>query len=79
MVAPAMNVHMYTHPAVSRNLAELAARGVLFVEPGEGLLACGYIGKGRMEEPETIVAVVNSFLIVGKRLRFALWQVKRSL
>ncbi|MNO21906.1 Coenzyme A biosynthesis bifunctional protein CoaBC [compost metagenome] len=61
MVAPAMNVHMYTHPAVSRNLAELAARGVLFVEPGEGLLACGYIGKGRMEEPETIVAVVNSF------------------
>ncbi|MBA9086992.1 phosphopantothenoylcysteine decarboxylase/phosphopantothenate--cysteine ligase [Fontibacillus solani] len=61
MVAPAMNVHMYVHPAVSRNLAELASRGVLMVEPGEGLLACGYIGKGRMEEPETIVAVVNSF------------------
>ncbi|SDF07656.1 Phosphopantothenate-cysteine ligase [Fontibacillus panacisegetis] len=61
MIAPAMNVHMYVHPAVSRNLAELASRGVLMVEPGEGLLACGYIGKGRMEEPETIVAVVNSF------------------
>ncbi|RCX23062.1 phosphopantothenoylcysteine decarboxylase/phosphopantothenate--cysteine ligase [Fontibacillus phaseoli] len=61
MLAPAMNVHMYVHPAVSRNLAELAARGVMLVEPGEGLLACGYTGKGRMEEPESIVAVVNSF------------------
>lgn len=61
MVAPAMNVHMYTHPAVSKNLAELASRGVMLVEPGEGLLACGYTGKGRMEEPETIVTVVNSF------------------
>lgn len=70
MVAPAMNVHMYTHPAVSRNLAELAARGVLFVEPGEGLLACGYIGKGRMEEPETIVAVVNSFFDRRQKVAF---------
>lgn len=61
MVAPAMNVHMYTHPAVSKNLAELASRGVMLVEPGEGLLACGYTGKGRMEEPETIVTVVNAF------------------
>lgn len=61
MLAPAMNVHMYAHPAVTRNLAELAARGVLLVEPGEGLLACGYTGKGRMEEPETIVDVVKQF------------------
>lgn len=61
MVAPAMNVHMYAHPAVSRNLAELAARGVKLVEPGEGLLACGYTGKGRLEEPETIVQVVIDF------------------
>ncbi|MEF2964550.1 bifunctional phosphopantothenoylcysteine decarboxylase/phosphopantothenate--cysteine ligase CoaBC [Paenibacillus sp. M1] len=61
MLAPAMNVHMYVHPAVQRNLAELAARGVMLIEPGEGLLACGYTGKGRMEEPESIVAVVNSF------------------
>lgn len=61
MVAPAMNVHMYVHPAVSRNLAELASRGVMMVEPGEGLLACGYTGKGRMEEPETIVDIVNAF------------------
>lgn len=61
MIAPAMNVHMYSHPAVQRNMNELASRGVLFVEPGEGLLACGYVGKGRLEEPEQIVSVVQDF------------------
>ncbi|GIO40719.1 bifunctional phosphopantothenoylcysteine decarboxylase/phosphopantothenate--cysteine ligase CoaBC [Paenibacillus apis] len=61
MVAPAMNVHMYSHPAVLRNMNELASRGVMFVEPGEGLLACGYVGKGRLEEPEQIVSVVKNF------------------
>ncbi|MGG6310074.1 bifunctional phosphopantothenoylcysteine decarboxylase/phosphopantothenate--cysteine ligase CoaBC [Paenibacillus macerans] len=68
MVAPAMNVHMYDHPAVTRNLADLAARGVMMIEPGEGLLACGYTGKGRMEEPETIVAVVNDYYARQARL-----------
>lgn len=61
MVAPAMNVHMYEHPAVVRNMAELVERGVMMIEPGEGLLACGYTGKGRMEEPESIAAVVNVY------------------
>ncbi|ANS74998.1 phosphopantothenoylcysteine decarboxylase [Paenibacillus yonginensis] len=61
MVAPAMNVHMYQHPAVVRNMNELVQQGVLFVEPGSGLLACGYVGKGRLEEPEEIVAVVEQF------------------
>ncbi|WP_223066469.1 bifunctional phosphopantothenoylcysteine decarboxylase/phosphopantothenate--cysteine ligase CoaBC [Paenibacillus caui] len=61
MVAPAMNVHMYQHPAVMRNMNELAERGVMFVEPGEGLLACGYVGKGRLEEPEEIVKVVERY------------------
>ncbi|GGH25649.1 bifunctional phosphopantothenoylcysteine decarboxylase/phosphopantothenate--cysteine ligase CoaBC [Paenibacillus segetis] len=61
MLSPAMNVHMYVHPAVTRNLAELVSRGVMMIEPGEGLLACGYTGKGRMEEPETIVSVVIDF------------------
>lgn len=61
MVAPAMNVHMYEHPAVRRNLAELVSRGVMMIEPGEGLLACGYTGKGRMEEPETLVRVVDEY------------------
>ncbi|WP_433946272.1 bifunctional phosphopantothenoylcysteine decarboxylase/phosphopantothenate--cysteine ligase CoaBC [Paenibacillus sp. SN-8-1] len=61
MLAPAMNVHMYQHPAVVRNLADLAARGVMMAEPGEGLLACGYVGKGRMEEPESLVRIVENF------------------
>ncbi|MDT9725593.1 bifunctional phosphopantothenoylcysteine decarboxylase/phosphopantothenate--cysteine ligase CoaBC [Xylanibacillus composti] len=55
MVAPAMNVHMYTHPAVQQNMNTLMRRGVLFIEPGTGALACGYTGKGRMAEPEQIV------------------------
>lgn len=61
MLAPAMNVHMYAHPAVMRNMSELVSRGVMMIEPGEGLLACGYTGKGRLEEPETIVQVVERY------------------
>jgi phosphopantothenoylcysteine decarboxylase/phosphopantothenate--cysteine ligase len=55
MLAPAMNSNMFAHEAVQRNLQTLAARGVSFVEPGEGYLACGWIGKGRLAEPESIV------------------------
>ncbi|UHA74037.1 bifunctional phosphopantothenoylcysteine decarboxylase/phosphopantothenate--cysteine ligase CoaBC [Paenibacillus sp. 481] len=61
MVAPAMNVHMYAHPAVQHNMELLRQRGVLFIEPGEGPLACGYTGKGRLEEPEQIVEQVQAF------------------
>ncbi|MDK8180840.1 bifunctional phosphopantothenoylcysteine decarboxylase/phosphopantothenate--cysteine ligase CoaBC [Paenibacillus sp. UMB4589-SE434] len=61
MVAPAMNVHMYAHPAVQQNLNTLRERGVFMVEPGEGLLACGYVGKGRLAEPEYIVEQVEHF------------------
>ena len=57
-IAPAMNVHMYDHPAVKRNLAQLATDGYRFIEPSEGFLACGYIGKGRLEEPEKITKLV---------------------
>ena len=61
-VAPAMNVHMYEHPAVLRNITQLHEDGVKFIEPSEGFLACGYIGKGRLEEPEKITElVVNHF------------------
>ncbi|MEK3722090.1 bifunctional phosphopantothenoylcysteine decarboxylase/phosphopantothenate--cysteine ligase CoaBC [Paenibacillus sp. FSL H8-0034] len=60
-IAPAMNVHMYAHPAVQSNLDVLAARGVQFIEPGTGQLACGYVGKGRLEEPEHIVAAIIRF------------------
>ncbi|MGP0578662.1 bifunctional phosphopantothenoylcysteine decarboxylase/phosphopantothenate--cysteine ligase CoaBC [Paenibacillus peoriae] len=61
MVAPAMNVHMYTHPAVMQNMETLVSRGVKMIEPGEGLLACGYVGKGRLEEPDTIVQTIERF------------------
>jgi phosphopantothenoylcysteine decarboxylase / phosphopantothenate---cysteine ligase len=54
-IAPAMNVHMYQHPAVTKNMETLKSFGYEFIEPGEGYLACGYTGKGRLEEPETIV------------------------
>jgi phosphopantothenoylcysteine decarboxylase / phosphopantothenate---cysteine ligase len=60
-IAPAMNVHMYDHPAVKRNLAILADYGYEFIEPSEGYLACGYVGKGRLEEPEKIVQLAQTF------------------
>ncbi|WP_071395388.1 bifunctional phosphopantothenoylcysteine decarboxylase/phosphopantothenate--cysteine ligase CoaBC [Bacillus tuaregi] len=60
-IAPAMNVHMYNHPAVQKNMATLREYGYSFIEPGEGYLACGYVGKGRLEEPENIVAKINRF------------------
>src|SRR3954447_3582794 len=47
LIAPAMNTNMLEHEAVQRNLATLAARGVRFVDPGEGFLACGWVGKRR--------------------------------
>ena len=59
LVAPAMNTQMFEHEAVRRNLDTLAARGVRFVEPGEGYLACGWIGKGRLAEPDEIVAAAE--------------------
>ncbi|HLQ71002.1 MAG TPA: bifunctional phosphopantothenoylcysteine decarboxylase/phosphopantothenate--cysteine ligase CoaBC, partial [Bacillota bacterium] len=59
-IAPAMNVHMYQHPAVIRNMKQLDAWGYHFIEPGDGYLACGYVGKGRLEEPESIIhAIIN--------------------
>ena len=61
MVAPAMNVNMYGHPAVAANMDKLTDYGYQFVEPGVGLLACGWIGKGRLAEPEEIVEAVAAF------------------
>ena len=58
-IAPAMNVHMYAHPAVINNMKQLEEWGYHFIEPGAGYLACGYVGKGRLEEPETIIEVVE--------------------
>lgn len=60
-IAPAMNVHMYSHPAVQNNIETLYRFGYRFIEPGEGYLACGYVGKGRLEEPEKIVDNIERF------------------
>lgn len=62
LIAPAMNVHMYSHPVVQSNMDKLKSFGYNFIEPGEGYLACGYTGKGRLEEPENIVEYVKKFL-----------------
>ncbi|GGG12945.1 bifunctional phosphopantothenoylcysteine decarboxylase/phosphopantothenate--cysteine ligase CoaBC [Paenibacillus abyssi] len=66
LVAPAMNVHMYEHPAVIHNMKLIASRGVRFVEPGTGQLACGYVGKGRLAEPEEIVVAIEHFFAQRK-------------
>ncbi|EKN66379.1 phosphopantothenoylcysteine decarboxylase/phosphopantothenate--cysteine ligase [Neobacillus bataviensis LMG 21833] len=66
-IAPAMNVHMYDHPAVKNNLAILAGYGYQFIEPSEGYLACGYVGKGRLEEPEKIVELIRAFFVNDER------------
>ena len=55
MVAPAMNVRMWEHPATQRNLATLRADGVTVVGPNEGPMACGEFGFGRMSEPDQIM------------------------
>jgi len=62
LMAPAMNTNMLEHDAVRTNMAALRARGVRFVEPGEGYLACGWIGKGRLAEPEDVVAAADAML-----------------
>jgi phosphopantothenoylcysteine decarboxylase/phosphopantothenate--cysteine ligase len=68
LLAPAMNTNMLAHPAVQQNVATLQSRGVRFVEPGEGYLACGWIGKGRLAEPVDIVAAAQLVLSRNKTL-----------
>ena len=72
LMAPAMNVRMWTHPATQRNLATLIADGVSFVGPDEGPMACGEFGPGRMAEPEAIFQAILAALnpdrpLAGKR------------
>lgn len=62
-IAPAMNVHMYENAAVIRNIDQLSKDGYSFIEPSEGFLACGYVGKGRLEEPEKIVQLVEEYFV----------------
>lgn len=72
LLAPAMNVNMWTHPATQTNLAILRSRGVDFVGPEAGELACGWEGLGRMSEPATIFAAAETRLtpksLAGERV-----------
>ena len=61
-MAPAMNTAMWEKPAVQRNVAQLRADGVHFVDPGSGWLSCRQVGAGRMAEPEMILAAIRSLL-----------------
>jgi len=62
LVAPAMNVNMFHHPAVLENLATLRSRGVGVIEPGSGYLACGWLGEGRLAETADIVLAAMAAL-----------------
>ncbi|MGI4978499.1 MAG: bifunctional phosphopantothenoylcysteine decarboxylase/phosphopantothenate--cysteine ligase CoaBC [Janthinobacterium lividum] len=62
LVAPAMNVRMWTHPATTANLATLAARGVAVVGPDIGVMACNETGPGRLAEPPAILAAIQALL-----------------
>lgn len=65
LMAPAMNVRMWDHPATQRNLATLLADGVRLVGPDQGEMACGEFGAGRMAEPEAILAAIEAALSDG--------------
>jgi len=65
LVAPAMNVRMWDHPATRANLATLAARGILTVGPNEGEMACNEYGFGRMAEPDEILAAIEAHFAAG--------------
>jgi len=69
VIAPAMNVHMYEHPAVTHNMELLAQRGAYFIDPGTGQLACGYVAKGRLAEPDDIVLAIQQWLTKPQPLR----------
>ncbi|HEY1878543.1 MAG TPA: bifunctional phosphopantothenoylcysteine decarboxylase/phosphopantothenate--cysteine ligase CoaBC [Caulobacteraceae bacterium] len=65
LMAPAMNLRMWLHPATQRNLATLKADGVGMVGPDEGAMACGEFGPGRMAEPEAILQAIRAALAPG--------------
>src|SRR3954454_5410422 len=72
LAAPAMNVRMWSHAASAANVETLKKRGIHFVGPNDGVMACNEYGPGRMSEPEEIVAAIESLLtserpLLGKR------------
>ena len=66
-MAPAMNTAMWEKPAVQRNIAQLRADGVQFVDPDSGWLSCRQVGAGRMAAPETILTAINDLLRKGRK------------
>lgn len=65
MIAPAMNAEMWSHPATQRNIATLRDDGIAMVGPGDGMLACGEVGPGRLAEVPDMVAAVSAFFSGG--------------
>lgn len=78
-IAPAMNVHMLEHPSIVANMAKLREYGYKFIAPGEGYLACGYVAKGRMEEPITILTIINDYFKENVNLQTFSLQGKKVL
>lgn len=68
MLAPAMDLDMYRHPATQQNLNILRSRGNIIVEPEEGELASGLVGKGRMAEPEEMIGFIRDYFAAGGEL-----------
>jgi len=68
LAAPAMNVRMWTHAATKANVETLKARGIHFVGPNDGVMACNEYGPGRMSEPEEIVSAIEALLTTEKPL-----------
>ena len=71
LVAPAMNVRMWSHAATMRNVAQLRADGVTVMTPDEGIMACGEYGPGRLPEPPAIVAAIEAMLVPAPPKRLA--------
>lgn len=69
LIAPAMDVDMYHHPATTTNIERLKSIGNIFIGPANGELASGLSGTGRMEEPEIIVEFINSFFSLSQSLK----------
>ncbi|MCS5349367.1 bifunctional phosphopantothenoylcysteine decarboxylase/phosphopantothenate--cysteine ligase CoaBC [Staphylococcus aureus] len=78
-IAPAMNVHMYENKRTQRNINVLKEDGYHFIEPGNGFLACGYVAKGRMEEPLQIVSVLNDYFQNDSRITNSSFNGKHAL
>ena len=83
VVAPAMNVHMWENTATQENVATLKRRGFLIVEPGEGRLACGDTGKGRLAETDDIIVGIESILakkdLSGKKILISAGPTREAL